>query len=291
MHVTLDQARALDAFARAGTWQAAGKRLHRAHTAVLYAVRQLEAQSGLQLLDRSGYRTRLTTAGEQVLRDCRRLLDAEAQLAATCAELQSGWEPSLKVVFDAIVPLSPALEMVRALREAASPTRVQLSVDSLDGVERRFEDEAAQMLVSVLPLRDASLTVVALPRLKARLVAHRKHPLAKAPALDARTLERHVLLTVRGGDPRLQLPTAQLERQSMVHLSDFHAKKAAVMKGLGFGWLPDWLCADELQKGELVALKLARGAVHAFEPRVGYRAPLGRAGRALLEALTHPEAR
>jgi DNA-binding transcriptional LysR family regulator len=47
MHVTLDQARALDAFARTGTFQAAAKELHKVHTAVLYALKQLESQTGL----------------------------------------------------------------------------------------------------------------------------------------------------------------------------------------------------------------------------------------------------
>ena len=56
MNITLEQARCLDAFARTGTWQAAGLALHRAHTAVLYALGQLESQVGVPLLDRRGYK-------------------------------------------------------------------------------------------------------------------------------------------------------------------------------------------------------------------------------------------
>ena len=47
MNVTLDQARTLDAFAREGTLQAAAKRLSKGHPAVLYALKQLEQQTGL----------------------------------------------------------------------------------------------------------------------------------------------------------------------------------------------------------------------------------------------------
>ena len=60
MFATLDQARALDALARAGTYAAAAKLLSKQHSAVVYAVQQLESQTELQLLDRSGYRTKLT---------------------------------------------------------------------------------------------------------------------------------------------------------------------------------------------------------------------------------------
>lgn len=286
MNLSLDHARTLDAFARAGTLQGAAKVLHRTHTAVLYGMKQLEAQTGLALFDRSGYRTRLTPAGDEVLRACRALLSAEQALAETCRVLQSGWEPVLTVVFDAIVPLAPVLEVVRALRDAHAPTRVRLAVDSLDGVEQRFEKDDAQVLISVLPVRLPGLTVVSLPRLQARLVAHRRHPLARLPRVSREDLAQHVMLTVRGSDPRLQLSTAQLDEQSQVHLSDFHAKKAAIVAGIGFGWLPDWLIERELKRGELKALKLPQGSVHAFEPRLAHRGRLGPAGQLLLERLT-----
>ncbi len=284
--LSLEHARALDAFARAGTLQGAAKALHRTHSAVLYAMKQLETQTGLALFDRSGYRTRLTPAGDEVLRRCRTLLDAEQALVDACQVLKSGWEPLLTVVFDAIVPLAPVLEVVRALRERQAPTRVRLTVDSLDGVEQRFLSDEAQVLISVLPVRLEGLTVVALPKLHARLVAHRRHPLAKLKKVSRDDLSRQVLLTVRGSDPRLQLATAPLDHQSQVHLSDFHAKKAAILAGIGFGWLPDWLIDRELRGGELVALKLSQGSVHSFEPRLGYRGQLGPAATVLLEHLT-----
>jgi hypothetical protein len=60
MAITLEWARALDALDRAGTLVGAAAQLHKGHTAVLYALGQLEAQTGLALLDRRGYRLRLT---------------------------------------------------------------------------------------------------------------------------------------------------------------------------------------------------------------------------------------
>ncbi|MFZ5442355.1 MAG: LysR family transcriptional regulator [Myxococcota bacterium] len=289
MNVTLDQARTLDAFAKEGTLQAAARRLHKGHPAVLYALKQLEQQTGLSLFDRSGYRTRLTPEGEAVLKHCRAMLEAERALEATCAVLHSGWEPVLKVVFDAIVPLDPFLEVVKRVRAESAPTRVMLSIDSLGGVESRFEAEQAQLMVTVLPPQPGpGRKVHVLPQLRARLVAHRRHPLAKLRRVTRDELGRHVLLTVRGSDPRLQLSTADLDIQSTVHLSDFHAKKSAILGGIGFGWLPDWLIDKELRRGELKPLKLvaeAESDVHVFEPRVVTRGTLGKAGSALLERL------
>lgn len=289
MNVTLDQARTLDAFAREGTLQAAARKLHKGHPAVLYALKQLEQQTGLALFDRSGYRTRLTPAGEAVLKHCRAMLDAERALEVTCAVLHSGWEPVLRVVFDAIVPMTPVLELVKKVRSERAPTKVLLSVDSLAGVEARFHQEQAQVMVSVLPAGHVEgLTMHTLPQLKARLVAHRSHPLGKQARVSRDDLLQHVLLTVRGGDPRLQLTTADLDTQSTVHLPDFHSKKAAIMAGIGFGWLPEWLIEREVTRGELRSLRLPQGTVHAFEPRVYARGRLGPAGAALVEQLVNP---
>lgn len=286
MHVTLDQARALDAFARTGTFQAAANELHKVHTAVLYALKQLEVQTGLSLFDRSGYRTRLTASGEQVLAQARRLLDAERELIATCAELKSGWEPALKVVVDAIFPLAPVLEVVRRLKRRKAPTRVQISVDSLSAVEQRFEAERANVMVTVLPPSTAGVEVRPLPRLKARLVAFKGHALAKRKTVTTADLSDQVMLTVRGSDPRLQLTTRSLDQHSTVHLPDFHSKKAAILAGLGFGWLPEWLIEDELARGTLVALPLREGASHAFTPLLATRGTLGPAARELVDLVT-----
>jgi DNA-binding transcriptional LysR family regulator len=305
MNISLEQARVFDAFANTGTLQAAATALHKAHTAVLYALNTLEEQCGFPLLDRSGYRMRLTSAGEEVLRHCRRLLDAERALVSACSELRSGWEPVLRVVFDAIVPLGPVLEVVRVLQAAQAPTRVQLSVDSLTGVSARFEAERAHAMITVLPVDDQRGVLTApLPALKARLLAHRRHPLVrgkqkKAAAsssssttrLTRAALAEHVLLTVRGSDPRLHLPTADLDAQSTVHLSDFHAKKAAIVAGIGFGWLPDWLSVDERARGELVALNVDGVGLHTFAPMLVMRAPVGPAAEALREHLTRKRPR
>lgn len=285
MNVTLDQARALDAFARHGSLQGAAAALHKSHTTVLYALKQLEDQASLVLFDRRGYRTKLTPAGARVLDHCRRLLDAERSLIAACTEMASGWEPRLRIVFDGIYPAAPLLSAIGQLRQEGAPTRVEVNVDFLGAVEARFNAGAADVMVGVLTSPAPGVRVHRLPRLSARLVAHRSHPLAKEKKrLATADLARHVLLTVRGGDPRLGLVTADLERQSAIHLGDFHAKKAAIIQGIGFGWLPEWIAAREIASGVLVPLRLAEGSTHAFDPKLCIKADAsGRASERFVE--------
>jgi DNA-binding transcriptional LysR family regulator len=292
MNVTLEQARALEALARHGTFAAAAQALHKGHTAVLYALRTLEEQTELALLDRRGYRTRLTPAGERVLEHCRKLLAAERELEAACAEIRAGWEPTLRIIFDGIFPAEPLLRVVKQLRTEGAGTRFHVSAEFLAGVEATFAREEADVMVSVLPPTLPGLRSYRLAELKAVLVAHRDHPLARMRGpLKDEELARHLLLTVRGSDPRLQLSTGALETHSTVHLNDFAAKKAAILEGLGYGWLPEHLMARERRRGELRALKLARGATHLFHPSLHHRAGvrLGRAASRLVQALTGGE--
>lgn len=291
MHVTLDQARALDALARHGTFKAAAKALHKGHSAVVYLLDKLEEQTGLELLDRGGYRTRLTASGTQVLEHCRQLLAAERDLVSACAEIKTGWEPSLHVVFDGVFPAAPILRVIGALHAEGAPTRLKVAADFLGDVEARFVREDADVMITVLPPHATGLKVIKLPPLRARLVAHRNHPLARHEGkLRREDLDAHVLITVRGSDPRLQLSTVALERRSAVHLPDFTAKKAAILEGIGFGWLPDHLMERELRRGELVALPLDKGSAHAFEPRLCHReVRLGRAASRLVDVLARRE--
>lgn len=290
MYVTLDQARALDALAREGTLQKAAATLHKGHTAVLYALDALEEQTELALLDRTGYRLRLTPAGQEVLEHARRLLASERGLLEACARMKTGWEPSLRLVFDGIASIDPVLRWMRELLATGAPTRVSISAEFLDGVEEAYARTSADLMIAVLPARLPGLSSRALPPLRALLVAHRAHPLAAAKGrarLTASDLSAHVLLTVRGTDPRLVLPTSGVGCRASVHLNDFGSKKRAILERLGFGWLPEHIAAPELKRGTLRVLRFEGGAEHVFSPRLYHREGLrlGRAGERLVAAL------
>ena len=101
---------ALDTVVREGSVAKAALRLHKAQSAVSYQIKQLEQQLGLDLLDRDGYRVKLTSAGEVVLNEGRRLLIQANQLEALARELNQEWEAKLFVIVDGILPLQTVLK-------------------------------------------------------------------------------------------------------------------------------------------------------------------------------------
>lgn len=252
---------------------------------MLYALKTLEEGLGFAVLDRSGYRTRLTAKGLRVLEGCRAMLAAEAALATTVTKLRAGWEPAVSVVFDGIVPIEPLLRAVGRLVKEKVPTKFEVRAEFLSGVEDAFVHSRADLMIAVLPPRARGLTAVALPPLQASLVVRADHPLAKGRR-DEQALRGDLLLTVRGSDPRLDLSTAGLEAQSTVMLNDFGSKRTAILAGIGYGWLPDPLIASELERRRLRRIRWTAPSIHQFRPRLYHRGEPGPAARRLIAALT-----
>lgn len=272
MHITLDHARALDALVSAGTYAKAAVKLGKAHTAVVYAIQSLEAQTGLRLVDRRHYRSGLTEAGTRVLAHCRMLLAAEHDLLMTCEELRDGWEPALRIVLDGVFPLEPVLAIVGELAKNPTPTKIEVFTDSLSGVEETFLRREADLMITVLPAEQGASAVSTLRPIAASLVAHRSHVLVRDDhERSMEELSAETLLMVRSADPRLALSTAVLHPRSLVHLADFGAEKTAIMRGLGFGWMPNHLVAEELARGEVRLVRWPFDNTYAFEPRLYQR--------------------
>lgn len=240
MSITLEQARTFCAVADCGSYAKAAEKLGKQHTGVVYTLKTLEDQTGLQLLDRSQYRSTITPVGQRVLEQCRKLLEAERDFNAVCTDLSAGWEPFLRVVVDGLIPFEPVLRAIETLAQKKVPTRVQVFTEFHRGVEEAFTSRDAEIMISFIPPSRAELEAVPLPPIRAYLVAKKGHPLVetrrKNKVVD---LARHVLVTVRGSDPRLQLATSTLDQSSTFHLSDFHSKRIAILDGAGFGWMPE----------------------------------------------------
>src|SRR4051812_44334820 len=101
--LTLEALEILDAIARRGSFAAAADELHRVPSAITYSVRQLEDTLGVQVFDRRGHRAVLTSAGEELLREGRRLLRAASDLECRVQQVAKGWEVELRIALDMMV--------------------------------------------------------------------------------------------------------------------------------------------------------------------------------------------
>ena len=286
MRIDLHAIEALDAVVRHGGFARAAERLHKVQSAVSYQVSKLEQQLGVELLDRSGYRVRLTDAGEAVLAEGRRLLAEARRLESLAQQLATGWEARLLVIVDGILPTEPTLAAFKSLADERIPTRFQVKVEFLRGVQFCFErDDADLMLVKDYEPR-VELQTEELPEIECILCVAPTHDLASRRGVGLEELRHHVELSVQDSSGRRDDPHG-FGGERVFHLSGFMAKKQALLMCLGFGWMPAYLVEDELRSGALRELPFDGGSRYRFTPRLVYRRdrPLGPAGRRLADLL------
>lgn len=285
MKITLDALEVLDAIDRHGGFSAAARHLHRAQSAVSYAVRQLEEQLGLQLFDRDGWRATFTPAGRLVLEQGRRALGAARAVEAVAVSLYEGWEPRLALVVDAVLPLGPVFDAVARLDAEGAPTRVEVVGATLGGVPRRFDEIDADLMLAKELLPRDDLASEPLPEVEMVLVAAPTHPLAAGcEAVDREALQLHrEILVYDSGAPMPAASGHAIGGSRRFLLGDFGSKREALRRGLGYGWLPMALCEDALAAGALVELPLTGGSRFRFVPVLAWRLgrPQGRAARRL----------
>ncbi|MCB9544649.1 MAG: LysR family transcriptional regulator [Myxococcales bacterium] len=291
MALTLDALEVLDAVDRAGSFGSAARALHRAQSAVSYAIRQLEEALGVALFDRSGHRAVLTPAGRATLDEARGVLARVRRLEHLALRFQGGYEPHLAVIIDGILPMGPIMEVLRRLADERVPTRIQLKVEFLGGVQDRFEADAADLMLVKDYTRDPRLVARPLPSVACALVAAADHPLAGRRDLELLDLHEHVELTVHDSSTSRRLVDQRLFGGPRVfYLSDFNTKREALRRGLGYGWMPGYLIDDDLARGALVVLDYRPGARFTFTPALVHPVdrPLGRTGLRFFELLTAP---
>lgn len=267
MSISLEQAKAFCAVVEQKGYAQAAEYLNKSHSALVYLIKSLESQLNVQVFDRESYRNQLTPTGRRVFQKCKEIMSKVEELDILCQELHDDWEASVKVVFDGIMSIHPFIEIYKEFKLLSIPTIVQTYTDYLQDVEKTFENLQADMMISVSPVKNKNLISFELEPLKIFLVAHKDHPLNKQnKKWTLSEMKQFYFLTVHGDVQLLGLNTSVFEESASFFLSDFSFKKEAIIKKLGFGWLPEHLIESELKNKVLVPVKWERKSESTIQP-------------------------
>jgi DNA-binding transcriptional LysR family regulator len=290
MRVSLDQLEALEAIVRTGSFAGAAASLHKAQSAVSYAIRQLEESLGVTVFDRSGHRAVLTSAGVAILDEGRIVLARARRISWLADQFAGGWEPRLHVVVDGALPMGPLLSALKQMSDEGVPTHIQLRTEYLGGVQRRFEADGSDLMIAKEIRREPWMEVRALTEVTMVLVAAADHPVHQTDQPhDTTSLQRFLELAVHdSAEETSAVDTNDIEGARVFYLGDFNAKRDGLRIGLGFGWMPEPLVAEDLTRGALRLVRYTPGATRRFTPWLVTRTdrPVGRAAQRLTDLLT-----
>ena len=288
--MTYDQLVAFLAVAAEGSFTAASAVLHKSQPAVSKLVKNLEEELGLALFDREQYRASLTAAGRLFSERAAAVMESTEALKSFGMELAGRVEPIVRLAVEAVTPLAPVIEILRAVERQYPSVRIELSTERLAGAADALHEGRADLAIATMIGMDAArLDVARFRRVRIVPVARGDHALAQCgPRIPARMLRAHAQIVLRDSAHGPESPSLNvLEGGLRWSVTDIAAKKEVILAGMGWGGLPEHVVAEALASGELVALEVPEFAADAMDLFVLRRRdrPHGVAASALWERL------
>jgi DNA-binding transcriptional LysR family regulator len=253
---TLHELQCFDAVVRRGGFQAAAESLHRSHASVFAAVSKLEEQLGLRLLDRAGYRVRLTEAGESFHRKSQSLLREAEELRAHAAQLAMGEEAVLRVVLGDLCPLPQVLGLLSRFFAQCPHTRLHLQFESITGPLGRLLDGEADLIVHRVAKSDTRLEWIDLgPVALVPVVAPGFLPFSPTASITPQQMQGLTQCVLRdSGDAPPAEGHYVIDGAPQCSVPDPLMKKELVLQALAWGHLPRFMIESELQSGALLSI-------------------------------------
>ena len=296
--LTPDVIRLIDAIHRSGSMAAAARELGVVPSALTYRIRQVEDALDVLLFDRSSRQARLTVAGQELLREGSRLLLELDAIANRVKRVATGWEPQLTLAVDSVISRTTVLELCEAFFALNPPTRLKIREEALSGTLEALTSGQADLAIGVAldPAPNLSVQSRPLGTLHFVYAVAPHHPLAQAaePVLDAQIMLHRAVAVADSVKQGSGVTSGLLGGQDIFTVPGMQEKLDAQLRGLGGGFLPEYLARPHIDAGRLVEKQLQRAA-RIIPMRYAWRCATPSAeGRALqwwLQQLGNPATR
>lgn len=283
MKLSLDNLLVIDAIVRRGSFAKAAEELYRVPSAITYSVNKLEQDLGIEIFDRSGHRAKLTDTGKELLKEGRDLLQSALKLEAHIQHISKGWEPEVRIAVGDLVSSARIQDLVAEFfSQFGNRTRVRLSQEVYGGCWDALVNDRADLVIGAPPGIPPGGGYITQPLAEVRFVfaVPPNHPLASMPEpLNSRQIQN--FRAVSAADSSRSLPprtSGLLSGQEVLTVQNMRQKRIAQLKGLGVGFLPEYMVADDIASGRLI-IKQVEEAKESGVLMVAWRS--GATGKAL----------
>ncbi len=248
------------AVAEEKSFSRAAAKLHRTQPAVSQVIRKLEVEMDEVLFDRAARDATLTAAGEVLREYAERLLNLRGEATTALSELRSLHRGRLSVAANeyTCLYLLPVIDVFRRL----SP---QIHVTVQRSLASRMAEELTQHsvelgIVSYRP-DDPQIRSIVVYRDELVFVMHPGHPLAHAKQVSIHDLGAENFVAHNVPSPLRQKVMQAFQRHRTplnmeVELPSLEAIKRFVAMGNGVALLPGLTARQEIERGELVQLRV-----------------------------------
>lgn len=238
----------------------AARRLHRTQPAVSQAIRRLEEAVGDRLFDRSSKNGALTEAGVLLRDHALRLLRLAAEAEAAVRELHQVRRG--RVIIGANeAAVHSVLPYVRDYAAAHPQVTVEVRRVRSRKIAGELLDRTVDFGVMTFQPAEQGLQSLAFGSDELVLLTHRDHPLARRKSVGIAEVGRQVIIAHNDPSPARERVLRLYERKHaalniQISLPSLDGIKRAVEMGVGVAVLPRRCALTEIERGDLVAVKI-----------------------------------
>lgn len=261
MRVTLKQIDAFLAVAETGNFSRAATRLQAAQPALSQAVKELEAELGVRLLDRTTRRVELTEAGREFQASAGKIVEDLGLAVGNLHALAERKRGRIRIAAPPLLAAAVLPAAIAEFRTEAPGISVDLIDTSTDHIVESVRTGRAECGLGTFPPGGDQIERLALARDELMLFCHRTSPFAKRKSVDWKRLEGAPLVTLTR-DSGIRLLTevgfesAGVDLVASHEVSQITTAIALVEAGLGVAVLPTYALAAA-RNGALVGRPLA----------------------------------
>ncbi|MDB5774823.1 MAG: LysR family transcriptional regulator [Herbaspirillum sp.] len=256
LKISLEALQILDAIDRRGSFAGAGAELFRVPSTISYTVAKLEQDLGVLVFERLGPKVKLTTAGEELLKEGRYLLKAAENLEHRVRKVASGWESELSISMELMFEPIALQDDIEAFYQIADRTRLRISQDTLAGSWEALLDRRVDLLIGAAGIGPSGggYTAIAMGILQFVFAVAPSHPLAAIdkPLGKAELLEHRAIAVADSARKVPARTVGLLFGQNTLTVPNMHNKYLFQLAGLGFGHLPEPYARRALASGQLI---------------------------------------
>lgn len=258
--MTLEQLKMLKAVIQEGSLQGASKQLYKTQPAISKGLQQLEAGLGVTLLDRSGYKLKLTQQGKRIYQKALMLLEQSEQLNQMAAHYKTGYEAEVVIAVDAMFDLEALVPIFEHIQQTFPQTQIILKQEFVTGGMDSVINRRAQLAVSASEvnfLNNFKLEYQAIHTQNLINVAAPKM-LDRHPELteQAQLKEEYQIVVQDSGSLTKDVELDVQQDQRKWYVNDFYSKRTLCLSGIGWGRLPYAMVSGDIEKGRLIAFDL-----------------------------------
>ncbi|ANU39085.1 LysR family transcriptional regulator [Vibrio scophthalmi] len=238
LKTTLEQWQTLHQIDQAGSIQAAAITLNKSHTTLIYAVRKLEEQLGIELVAVQGRRAVLTEHGKTLLRRAHSMLEQARELEMISQQLSSGIESQITIAIDHLCDPSWLYQPMQQFLATNSTTSIQVVETSLSKTTEMVVTEQADIAIINLPITNYPAEAFGITTMVPVIANH--HPLASKASLCLADLDTTCQIVVRdlGDRSANKRDVGWLKSRQRITVDNFDHAFRAVEQGVGFCRLP-----------------------------------------------------